>query len=128
MKCEELEKVIIDADVEKYFQIGVQLPHREKEELLAFLRKNVDVFSWSTYEALRVDLNFICHHLNVNPTVTPKKQPPRHSSKEHAKVVKEEVIKLKCVEEIKEVFYLKWLANIVMVKKKLGKWSLHRFY
>ena len=45
MKCEELEKVIIDADAEKYFRIGVQLPPREKEELLAFLRKNNDVFT-----------------------------------------------------------------------------------
>ena len=73
VKCEELEKVIIDADVEKYFQIVVQLPHREKEELLAFLRKNNDVFTYSAYEAPVVDPNFICHHLNVNPMVTPKK-------------------------------------------------------
>ena len=123
MKCEELEKVIIDADVEKYFQIGVQLPHWEKEELLAFLRKNVDVFSWSIYEALRVDLNFICHHLNVNPTVTPKKQPPQRSSKEHAEAVKEEVIKLKRAGEIKEVFYPEGLANTVVVKKS-GKWRV----
>ena len=34
--CEELEKVTIDTDHEKYFQIGVQLQPREKEELLAF--------------------------------------------------------------------------------------------
>ena len=45
VKCEELEKVIIDADIKKYFQIGVQLLPREKEELLAFLRMNVDIFS-----------------------------------------------------------------------------------
>ena len=45
VKCEELEKVIIDADTKKYFEIGVQLSPREKEELSAFLRKNVDVFS-----------------------------------------------------------------------------------
>ena len=76
LKCEELEKVIIESDVEKYFQGGVQLPLREKEELLAFLRKNVDVFAWSTYEAPRANPNFICHHLNVNPTIIPKKQPP----------------------------------------------------
>ena len=45
VKCEELEKVIIDSNVEKYFQVGVQLPPQEKEELLAFLRKNVDLFA-----------------------------------------------------------------------------------
>ena len=37
VKGEELEKVIIDTDEEKYFQIRVQLPLQEKEELLAFL-------------------------------------------------------------------------------------------
>ena len=75
-KCEELEKIIIDNDEEKFFQLGVQLPPREKEELIVFLKKNVDVFAWSAYEAPWVDPNFICHHLNVNPSITPKKQPP----------------------------------------------------
>ena len=79
-KCEELEKITINNDDERYFQVGVQLPPREKEELDAFLRKNVDLFAWSPYEALRVDLNFIYHHLNVNPSITPRKQPPRRSS------------------------------------------------
>ena len=82
MGCKKLEKVTIDTDVDKYFQVGVQLPPQE-EELLAFLRKIVDMFSWSAYEAPGVDLNFICHHLNVNPSITPKKQPPRRSFKEH---------------------------------------------
>ena len=104
MKFEELVNVIIDTDAERYFQIGVQLPHQEKEELLAFLRRNVDVFAWSAYEAPRVDPNFICHHLNVNPAITPRKQPHRHSSKEHAKAVKEEVMKLKHVGAINDVF------------------------
>ena len=69
------------------------MPPQKKEQLLAFLRKNVDVFAWSAYEASKVDQNFICHHLNVNPSVTHKKQPPWHSSKEHSEVVKEEVVK-----------------------------------
>ena len=43
-KCEELEKIVIDDDEEKFFQVGIQLPPWEKEELIVFLRKNVDVF------------------------------------------------------------------------------------
>jgi len=62
--------------------------------------------------------NFICHHLNVNAFVTPKKQSPRHSSKEHSEIVKEEVVMLKRVGAIKEVFYSEWLANMMVVKKK----------
>ena len=34
----------------------------------------------------------------------------------------EEVEKLLTIEFIREVYYLKWLTNIVMVKKSNGKW------
>ena len=71
--CEDLERVVIDNDAKKFFQVGVQLPPQEKQELVEFLRKNVDVFAWSAYEALGVDPDFICHHLNVNLSITPRK-------------------------------------------------------
>ena len=72
-----------------------------------------------------MDPDFIFHHLNVNPTVLPRKQPPQRSSKEHSNAVKEEVNKFKQTESIKEVFYSKWLANVVVVKKKNGKWWVY---
>ena len=65
--------------------------------------------------------NFIYHHLNVNPSVTLKKQPPQHSSKDHSNAIKDEVMKLKQAGAIKEFFYPKWLANTVVVKKKNRK-------
>ena len=74
-KSEELGKVIIGGDEEKFFQIEDQLPPQEKEELIEFLMKNFDVFTWNAYEAPRLDPSFICHHLNVNPSIIPKKQP-----------------------------------------------------
>ena len=69
-------KVTIGDDPKKFLQIGSQLPQQERE-------------------APGVDLGFICHNLNVNPLVAPKKQPPRRPSKEHAEAVREEVVKLK---------------------------------
>ena len=35
-----------------------------------------------------------------------------------------EVLKLKRVGAIKEIFYPEWLANTVVVKKKIGKWRV----
>ena len=122
--CEDLVKVAIGDDPEKFFQIGSQLPQREREELIEFLKQNIDVFAWNTYKAPRVDPEFICHHLNVNSLIAPKKQPPRHPSKEHAEAIREEVTRLKQAGAIKEVFYPKWLANTVVVKKKSGKWRV----
>ena len=72
-KYEDLVKVVIGDDPEKFFQIGSQLSHQEREELIEFLKRNIDVFAWNAYETLGVDPKFICHHLKVNPLVTPRK-------------------------------------------------------
>ena len=71
-----------------------------------------------------MESNFIFHHLNGNPSFICKKQPPRRSSKEDSDAVKEVVVKPKQAEAIKEVFYLEWLANTVVVRKKNGKWRI----
>ena len=73
--------------------------------MVDLLRRNVDVFAWDAYEIPGLDPNFICHHLNVNSSITPKRQPPRRPSKEHVKAVKSEVTKLKQAGAIKEVFH-----------------------
>ena len=100
------------------------MPLLKKEQLVEFLRKNIDMFEWDAYEASEVDPNFIYHHLNVNSSITPRIQLPRRPSKEHAKAVKNEVTRLKKTGAIKEVFYPQWLANTVVVKKKTGKWRM----
>ena len=117
-----MEKFVISGDPEKFFQVETQLPPQENEELLVFLKRQG--LSWDAYEASRVDPDFIYHHLNVNPSIIPKKQLPRCPSKEHADAIKEEVMKLKKAGAIKEVFYPEWLANTVVVKKKRGKWRV----
>ena len=63
---------------------------------------------------------FIVHKLNVDPSFPPKKQKPR-VVKEHVDMVKLEVQRLKEVGVIREIFFLEWLANTVVVKKKNGK-------
>ena len=123
-KCERLEEIAINGDPEKFFQVGAQLPPREKEELLAFLRRNIDVFAWNAYEAPGVDPDFIFHDLNVNSVLLPRKQPLRRSSKEYFDAVKKEVNRLKQARAIKEVFYPEWLTNTVVVKKKNRKWRI----
>lgn len=60
VSCEELEKVLIEEDEERYFQVGIQLPSEDKRQLIDFLKKNLDIdflkknldiFAWSAYEA-----------------------------------------------------------------------------
>ena len=84
----------------------------------------MDVFAWSLYEMPRVDPEFIVHRLNVDPSFPPKKKKPRKSAREHIKVVRSEVQKLNKARSIKEIYFLEWLANTVVVKKKNGKWRV----
>ena len=93
----------------------------DRVEMLLFLIQNVEVFAWSLYEVLEVDPEFIVHKLNVDPLFPPKKQKLRRSAKEHVEAVKLEVKRLKEAGAIREIFFLEWLINIVVVKKKNGK-------
>ncbi|XP_075655153.1 uncharacterized protein LOC142625361 [Castanea sativa] len=92
--------------------------------LLLFLIQNVDVFAWNPYEVPSVDPEFIVHKLNVDPLCPPKKQRLRRSAKEHVEAVRQEVGKLKEAGAIRETFFREWLINIVIVKKKSGKWRV----
>ena len=48
-KCEDLVKIMIGDDPEKFFQVGSQLSQSEKEELVEFLKRNIDIFAWNAY-------------------------------------------------------------------------------
>ena len=122
--AEELIKVKILPDTNRYFKIRASIGSQDKVETLLLLIQNVDVFSWTPYEVPGVNLEFIVHKLNVDPSFSPKKQKPRRSVRENIEVVKSEVHKLKEAGAIKEFYFPEWLANIVVVKKKNGKWRV----
>ena len=91
--AEKLIRVKILPNVDRYFQIGTSMKDEDRVGVLLFLIQNVDVFTWSPYEVPGVDLEFIVHRLNVNPSFPPKKQKPKRSAKEYVKAVKLEVKK-----------------------------------
>jgi hypothetical protein len=85
------------------------------------LFNNKDVFSWSANDLCGVNRDVIEHSLNVDPTVSPRKQKLRKMSDGKAKGARNEVKRLLSAGVIREVTYLEWLANIMMVKKANGK-------
>ena len=70
---EDLIKVRILSDDDKSFQIGTSMKDEDRVEMLLFLIRNMEVFAWSLYEVLGVDLEFIVHKLNMDPLFPPKK-------------------------------------------------------
>ena len=71
-----------------------------------------------------IDTTIITHKLNVSPSFKPVKQKRRSFAPERQKAINEEVDKLLQAGAIREVEYLEWLANVVLVKKANGKWRL----
>ena len=119
--AKDLVRVRILPDDDRSFLIGASVKDKKRVEMPLFLMQNVDVFAWSPYKVPRVDLEFIVHKLNVDPLYPPKKQKPRRSAKEYVEAIRQEVKRLKETGAIKEIFFLEWLANIMVIKNKNGK-------
>ena len=69
----------------------------------------------------RIDPSVMVHRLNVSPSFPPVRQKKRVFAQERDRAKTKEVGKLQEVGFIREVYYLDWLANVVMVKKANGK-------
>ena len=57
--------------------INSQLTIQEKEQLVALLKKYVDVFAWTYDEMPGLDPRLVVHSLNVNLRVKPVVQPAK---------------------------------------------------
>ena len=64
------------------------------------------------------------HILDVNKNHPPIKQKLRKMSKERKQVTKTEVQRLLDAGVIRPVKYPTWLSNVVLIKKKNGKWRM----
>jgi hypothetical protein len=71
-----------------------------------------------------MDRNFIEHKLNIDATAKSQRQKLGKMSDDKVVVVKSKVQRLLNASVIRNVMYPKWLANIVPVKKKNGKWRM----
>ena len=64
------------------------------------------------------------HKLNVLSSARPSRQRVRRSHPDHHQIIQAEVDNLLKVGFIGEVKYPEWLANVVVVPKKGGKWRV----
>ena len=71
-----------------------------------------------------IDLEVIMHNLQVDPLHQPIRQKRRKFSPESDAIINDEVKSLLGAGFIREVQYPEWLANVVVVKKKNGKWRV----
>jgi len=110
--------------LEKYVHVGSDLIKDVKDSLIAFLHENQDVFAWLAKDLQGINRDLTQHNLNVTKGAKPRKQKLRKMSVERVEATKAEVQRLLDVGIIRSVQYSKWLANVVMVRKKNGKWRM----
>jgi hypothetical protein len=120
--AEALEEVAVGDG--KVLRIGSQLDLNIRKGIVYFLRENMDAFAWSQEDMLGIDPENIVHYSNTSPEVSPVKQKQRKFASERNLAIAEEVEKLLKACFIREVYYLDWLANVVLVKKSNGKWRM----
>jgi hypothetical protein len=104
--------------------ISEDLTSQDEEKLISCLSRNTDVFAWSALDLVGVSRIVIEHILGIDPSVHPKKQRLRKMSDEKTEAAKAEVHHLLEANFIEPISYPTWLANVVMVQKKSGKWRM----
>jgi hypothetical protein len=120
----ETKRVYLDDMPDRAVTIVANLSAEEDRDLVRFLNKNKDVFTWSAKDLQGVDRDIIEHALETDEKIPSKKQKLRKMSEEKVKAVEAEVQRLQDAQVIREVKYPVWLANTVPVKKKNGKWRM----
>ena len=118
-----LEKVTFDRP-KKFTYVNSLLSNEEREQLQLVLLNNIDVFASGHSDMVGINPMIEFHKLNIIPTAKPIRQKVRRFHLARHQIIQIEVDNLLRASFIKEVKYPEWLANMVVVPKKGGKWRV----
>ena len=71
-----------------------------------------------------IDPTLVSHKLNITASMKPIRQKIRHFHPDRHQIIQTEVDNPLRASFIREVKYPKWLANVVVIPKKGGKWRV----
>ena len=115
---EALETIeLVEREPTKTTKVRTNLDPLTKEKIISFFKSNLDVFAWSHEDMPSIPASIISHHLKVDPERKPIEQRRRVFAPEQNMTIMDEVDKLLVAYFIREVCYLEWLANAIIVKK-----------
>ncbi|KAL0413152.1 UNVERIFIED_CONTAM: Transposon Ty3-G Gag-Pol polyprotein [Sesamum radiatum] len=115
---------LITGDPDKRTKIGSKMKEDVRKQVINCLQENKDIFGWTPQDLEGIDPGVMTHHLNLDPTVRPIKQKKRHFGPEKDKIIQGEVNKLLTAGHIREIQFLEWLSNVVLVPKPGWKWKM----
>ena len=118
------DEPLIEGDQTRHLKVGSKLTEGLRRILIDFLMSNSDCFAWSHADIPGIDPEIIMHKLQVDPLHHPVRQKMRKFAHERGAIINDEVKSLLGAGFIRELQYPEWLANVVGVKKKNGKWRV----
>ncbi|KAL6344362.1 hypothetical protein AAG906_039618 [Vitis piasezkii] len=122
--ADPLQAIQISEEGTHLTYISSLLTPEETRNIQDALRQSHDVFAWAHSNMKGIHPSIVSHKLNVLPTARPVRQRVRRFHPDRQKIIQDEIDKLLEVGFIKEVEYSDWLANVVVVLKKEGKWRV----
>jgi hypothetical protein len=87
--------------------------------LVDFLKANLDVFAWKPSDMKGIPREVAEHKLNIKPGSKPVKQRLHRFNDDKCKAIGDEILKLHSVGFIREVYHPEWLANPLLVKRRI---------
>ncbi|XP_020239807.1 uncharacterized protein LOC109818687, partial [Cajanus cajan] len=121
---DELDDLQIGKLTSQCTKISQQLNPELRQQLVAEISKNSDLFAWSSADMPGIDPHLICHRLAIHKEAKPVAQRKHKVGGERREAIVVETQKLLRASFIRDVRYTTWLANVVLVKKHSGKWRM----
>ena len=100
------------------------MTQEETQGMQKILRQNHDIFAWAHSDIKGIHPSIASHRLNVFSTTRPVRQRIRRFHPDRQRIIRNDIDKLLEAGFIREVSYPDWLANVVVVPKKEGKWRV----
>ena len=118
-----LESILLGGS-NKHTYVSSLLSEEEKEKLWQVFLGNIDVFAWTHSDMTGISPTHASHKLNVVLSARPVRQRIQCFHQNRHQIIQAEVDNLLDARFIREIKYPEWLANVVVVPKKGGKWRV----
>jgi len=109
-------------DEERYTSIRTSMAAADFELIHRTLKRNVDLFAWTTTNVPGVNPEIITHRLSVYKEAHSVPQKKRNHGEDKRLAARADAEKFLKVGFIREARYSTWLANVVMVTNSNDKW------
>ncbi|RVW25975.1 hypothetical protein CK203_098038 [Vitis vinifera] len=123
-EADPLRTIQISEESTHLTHVSSLLTAGEAQDIQDTLRQSHDIFAWAHSDMKGIHPSIASHRLNVLPSARPVRQRVRSFHPNRQKIIRDEIDKLLEAGFIREVKYPDWLANIVVVLKKEGKWRV----